>query len=327
MTSTSSRVGLPAPSIPPANLQVQTDTSTQTDDGNMESADSSFQRSSAPSPSPTLSSLPPASFPTPTTTSPVVRSDLEPSPSIYSPRPEPLTSSADATRSSSPIGVGPTRPGSPARLVPEDEPLIPEAPSSPVLAHSVPVPVPVGAMVNVPNVDPHPDPDPEPEPDQTSETTAATTTTHTLTHPTAATTATTAETEDPVASIPSPTLSPNPRPQVQTQLDTDIDTDMYIINPNTPNPIPNFPNHTTIGSLPNYGHFPPYGRGVFFPDSDLQGYTLTEEGEGYWPPYGHVIISVRVGSWVYRYISRLPALPAVTSDENNASTRESPDGE
>ncbi|KAK3493600.1 hypothetical protein B0T13DRAFT_489625 [Neurospora crassa] len=148
MTSTSSRAASPAPSSPPTNPRLQINTSIQTDDENTESATSSpgFHRSSAPSPSPTLSS-PPQPLPAKPTAS-----QLEPTPSIYSPRPDPLPNSTDATRNTSPVGVGPTRPNSPARLVNEDEPLVPEVPSSPVLAHSVPVPVPVGDRVVVPGL-------------------------------------------------------------------------------------------------------------------------------------------------------------------------------
>ncbi|KAK1777070.1 hypothetical protein QBC45DRAFT_470488 [Copromyces sp. CBS 386.78] len=163
-TSSNSRAASPMPSSLTANPhggQINASTQTQTDTTDMEPVNSRFQRSSAPSPSPTLSSLPSPSFHTPTTSQPSIPAGLEPTPSIYSPRPEPLTSSADATRSSSPVGVGPTRPGSPARLVSEFQPmpLVWEMPSSPVLAHSVPVPVPVpvGARVVVPGVNPMPE--------------------------------------------------------------------------------------------------------------------------------------------------------------------------
>ncbi|EGO60067.1 hypothetical protein NEUTE1DRAFT_34901 [Neurospora tetrasperma FGSC 2508] len=208
MNSTSSRTASPAPPSPPANPRLQINTSIQTDDANTESATSSFQRSSAPSPSPTLSS-PPQPLPSNPTAS-----QLEPTPSIYSPRPDPLPNSADATRSTSPVGVGPTRPNSPARLVNEDEPFVPEVPSSPVLAHSVPVPVPVGARVDVPGL--VQDVDTEPEPGQSCETTTITI------PPTAGATDITLEEED---------LSARLSTSLDTDLDTGIATSTYKLTP------------------------------------------------------------------------------------------------
>ncbi|KAK3500432.1 uncharacterized protein B0T23DRAFT_410176 [Neurospora hispaniola] len=194
-----------APSSPTANIHLQVNTSIQTDDENTESATSSpcFQRSSAPSPSPTLSS-PPQPLPSNPTAS-----QLEPTPSIYSPRPDPLPNSADATRSTSPVGVGPTRPNSPARLVNEDEPFVPEVPSSPVLAHSVPVPVPVGARVDVPGL--VQDVDTEPEPGQSCETTTITI------PPTAGATDITLEEEDLSASLIPDVLSTSTRKSPQKE--------------------------------------------------------------------------------------------------------------
>ncbi|KAL0475891.1 hypothetical protein QR685DRAFT_578826 [Neurospora intermedia] len=208
MASTSSKTASPAPSPPSTNPRLQISTSIQNDDANTESATSStcFQRSSAPSPSPTLPSPP---QPLPSKVEPIT-SQLEPSPSIYSPRPDPLPCSADATRSTSPVGVGPTRPNSPAHLVNEDEPLVPEAPSSPVLTHSVPFPVPVGARVVVPEL--VQDVRAGSEPGLGCETT----------------TTTTPEEEDSAAAPASSTTSST---SPQTHLDTGIDTETYMLTP------------------------------------------------------------------------------------------------
>ncbi|EAA28172.1 hypothetical protein GE21DRAFT_8500 [Neurospora crassa] len=219
MTSTSSRAASPPPSSPPIVPRLQINTSIQTDDENTEPATSSpgFHRSSAPSPSPTLSS-PPQPLPAKPTAS-----QLEPTPSIYSPRPDPVPNSADATRSTSPVGVGPTRPNSPARLVNEDEPLVPEAPSSPVLAHSVPVTVPVGARVGVPESELIQDA--EREPGQGSETTMITMLR------TAGTADVTPEGEDLSARL-----------SIKSHAQTGIDTDTYKL---TPSLIPDVPSTST----------------------------------------------------------------------------------
>ncbi|KAA8633623.1 hypothetical protein SMACR_06910 [Sordaria macrospora] len=378
MAFTSSGTGSPVPSSLSANPEGQTNassgtqtdttdtqgqtsvpTQTDTETTDIEPVNSRYIRSSAPSPSPTLSSLPPPSFPTPnsTTTRPIIHPGLEFTPSIYSPRPSLLTSSpssADATRSNSPMGVGPTRPASPARLVAECEPmpLVWEMPSSPVLAHAVPVPVPASTRVPIPNTNTNPDPDPEQDADRSSETTTTTTTTTapiamTTTPtptPTATTTPSAATTEQPGPAQAAPSWVSFPLPPLPPQ--TQIDTHIYIPNHNTPNQIPNpnpIPSNTNIRSLPNYGPFPPYGHGLFFPDSDLHSYTVTE-GDGYWPAWGHAtglglgadeegVVSVRVGRWVYRYLSRPLAVgldPAVRSREggegrNGESRREAED--